>query len=211
MQHKTHITITLVLLLSIALAWGCKPARAHTPNPIACLIAWQEAPVGSKWTALQRCKRMQHLHILAHVCALPRPMIPYARVKGLPASYAQRRNISVLLGVARRLHSSRKVMIAAVATATQESSIRELPYGHGTSLGPFQLISDHGPAYLRQRIGFSSYWFLPKAINIAYHKPYLTIGETSQAVQRSAYPHAYDQWVDEARRTVRTYLGYCPR
>lgn len=124
-------------------------------------------------------------------------------VKHRPADRHQRLMIGTIIEACDTLSVSPKVRVAAITTATQESSIRNLRGGHGTSVGLFQIINIHGPFEQRHNPTWSALWFCYRAKNVDYHRPGLSVGALSQAVQRSAYPHAYDQWVGEARRTVR--------
>lgn len=63
------IGLTIGLLLGFFVI-GPAVAEAHTPRPIACQIAWQQAPVGEKWTAKQRCIAAQRRHVNMHATAI---------------------------------------------------------------------------------------------------------------------------------------------
>ena len=149
-------------------------------------------------------------HIIAHICAQPvRPLIPArVTVKHRAATLKQRRNLTVALNYARGMRAPYTHRVALVAAITQESSANNLPYGSGTSVGVLQLIDSHGTVAWRMVIANSVGWFLRGARKI---DPYgrRAPGALAQAVQRSAHPTAYNQWVSEAADTVAIYQGPC--
>lgn len=204
-RTRKIIGLALVgLALLVALLLAPSIADAHPPDPKACVIAWQQAPAGSKWTARQRCLAAQ----LRHRCQTHPRLVPAtARVKGQRVDREQRRVIGWLVqtGVARNL--PRVFVLSAIATTTQEASAREIGYGHGTSVGPFQLISDHGTAAQRETIEFSGNWFYSGAWK-SYRRGMGPV-ELSHAVQRSRYPTAVAKWIPEANRTLIATLGSC--
>jgi hypothetical protein len=125
-------------------------------------------------------------------------------VKYVRADHHQREMIARVLSVCDRLGGSRKVLIASIATITQESGATNLAGGHGTSVGLFQIIDIHVHGVDRRRNPeWAAWWFCSRAINVDYHRRGLTVAQLSQAVQRSAYPSAYGLWTREAVRTYR--------
>lgn len=59
----------IILAFTVGLGFGLlltDTAEAHTPQPIACQIAWKAAPVGGKWQARQRCVAAQKSHVREH-------------------------------------------------------------------------------------------------------------------------------------------------
>lgn len=147
----------------------------------------------------------------AHTSTCP-TIRPPMTVKYRAATLHQRRMATRILNVGRRHRASWKVHLSAIVAATQESAIRNIPYGHGTSVGLFQLIDVHEPSTPgTQRLNpeWVSHWYYTRAINIAYHRPSLTAPQIAQAVQRSAYPRAYERWLAEAKRTYKRYAVTC--
>lgn len=203
------LMFTIMGILSIT----SPEAQGHRPNPSRCQAVSQQAPPGFRYRALQQCLGYVKQHQIDHVCQLPmRPLIgTRVTVKGRKATRHQRRVLTTILNIGRAWRVEPKVQIAAVATTTQEASAMELRYGHGTSVGPMQLISMHGTFEQRVRADFSARWFFRRAINVNHHHPYLSVNDLSQRVQKSAHPNAYARWVPEARRTYRTFLGPCRR
>jgi len=82
--------------------------------------------------------------------------------------------------------------IIAVATAIQESSLRNLPDGPDDSIGLFQQRPSQGwgsPAQLRDP-AYAAGKFYDKLLTIANWQQ-MPLGEAAQAVQRSRYPDKY--------------------
>jgi hypothetical protein len=112
----------------------------------------------------------------------------------------QSENASLIAGVAAGRGLAPRAVSIALATAFQESKIRNLDYGDLDSLGLFQQRPSAG-------------WGTPEEIMDPYYaanKFYdameqvpdwagQDIGDVAQEVQRSAFPDAYDQHVARAR------------
>ena len=206
----------LAALLAVLAAWP-EQARAHTVTKAACR-AWAThhaqshgLPTLEHWRRdFWRCLVWARRHNLRHQCALPwRPTVRGVTVKGQPADIGQRRVLTRSLNVGRRQHANTTAQVALVAAITQESSAHNLPYGHGSSVGVLQLIDIHGSVAWRMVIENSAGWFVRGARQVQRGWPGIGPGQLAQAVQRSAYPSAYNQWVPESRRTYRRYLGPC--
>lgn len=180
-------------------------ATAHTPNPLACQ--------GKTTQEGAQCRKQQQAHLLQHTCSKPRPGLSASHritVKRFPATRHQRRVLTRALAEARRKNTHPNVTIALVAAITQESAAKNLADGHGTSVGVLQLINIHGSVAWRLQIENSVGWFLRGANRTKGHKT-TAPGTLAQQVQRSGHPKAYDQWVSEAKRTVRIWNGPCPK
>jgi hypothetical protein len=215
-KHVSTILSMLIAALIIALAFATldpPAAQGHVAKASSCDLVWQAADVGEKWPAKQRClAAVQRHNCVTH----GRPVPGSVTVKGEPlrrggsAHWRNQREVIewiVVEGIRRNL--PQKVVVSAIATTTQESSARELDHGHGTSLGPFQLINLHGPAAQRRSIEFSGTWYYNGAIRTYRRNPSLSVVELSHAVQRSAHPTAVARWIPEARRTLGLVLGPC--
>lgn len=210
-----HVRKNLCSLLAIggaaALAWltAAPPAQAHVIRPSVCDRAWQQAPAGQKWERKARCLRILRKHRIDHACQ-PKRVVPRSvKVKGERADRGQRHVLGWILHEGRRRHLRRVAVLAAIVATTQEASARELRHGHGSSLGPFQLIDIHGSAAQRISVEFSGNWFYNGAVKVLRDQPSIGPAQLAQAVERSAYPSAYNQWLPEARRTLRAYQGLC--
>lgn len=147
---------------------------------------------------------------IKQVCPLLKPGSAY--VGKSSATRQQRHVINVMLRESTKQRATFRVQVSILAAAMQESGARELPYGHGTSVGPLQLISIHGPARLRIRADFSSRWYLPQAIRI--DRSAGTVAEIAVRVQRPADRKGYmrsinKNWKSSALLNVRNYRKAC--
>ena len=210
---KRLSTILSMLIAALIVAFAATNAHAHVAKASACDRVWQAAPPGHKWAAKQRCLAA----VKRHNCVTHgRPVPGTVTVKGEQLRRGgsvhwrnQREVIEWIVVEGLRRNLPYPVVLSAIATTTQESSARELDYGHGTSVGPFQLIDSHGTAAQRRTIAFSGTWYYNGAIRTYRRNPNLSIIELSHAVQRSAHPTAAARWIPEARRTLGLVLGSC--
>lgn len=213
-KHVSSILSILIAVLIAALAMQTT-ANAHVAKASACDRVWQLAEVGDKWAAKQRCLAAVKRHnCVTHGRPVPGAVTvkgePLRRGRGGSPHWRNQREVIewiVVEGIRRDLPYP--VVLSALITTTQESSARELDHGHGTSVGPFQLISDHGSAAERQSIEFSGTWYYNGAIRTYRARPHLSVVELSHAVQRSAHPDAVRAWIRESTRTLGLVLGPC--
>jgi LysM repeat protein len=117
-----------------------------------------------------------------------------------------RRNARVIVQVGRSAGVSDYGLVIALATAAQESTLRNLDWGDRDSIGLFQQRPSQGwgqPAQLNDPV-YASRAFFGGAVNpnpgatrglldIAGWKS-MTVTQAAQAVQYSAYPDAYAKW-----------------
>ncbi|GAB3576741.1 hypothetical protein GCM10027445_41370 [Amycolatopsis endophytica] len=120
----------------------------------------------------------------------------------------QARNSATIAAVGRRLGMPDHAVTVALATAMQESGLRNLPGGDRDSAGLFQQRPSQGwgtyeqvtdPLYaaaafyerLRDQPGWAE----------------LTVTQAAQLVQRSALPEAYARWEPEARAAAVALTG----
>ena len=116
---------------------------------------------------------------------LPDEQIPHART--IVA-------IGVNLGVPER------GQVVALATAIQESRLRNLAYGDRDSLGLFQQRPSQGwgtPAQIRDP-AYASRKFYEGLLMVSGWQQ-MTVTQAAQAVQRSGFPEAYQRWSDFAQ------------
>jgi hypothetical protein len=137
-------------------------------------------------------------------------------VKHVKASQAQINNINTILQVGDDMRVGTFIEVSAIAAATQESSIINLAGGDRDSVGVFQQRNfdtwTHGGTRDRRNVADAArsyYEVARQKYEQSRHDPgaNLTEGELAQAVQVSAFPDAYNQWVKEARHTVAEYHG----
>jgi LysM repeat protein len=120
-------------------------------------------------------------------------------------------NAATIVAVGRSLGVSDYGLVIALATAMQESSLRNIDYGHLDSVGLFQQRPSAGwgsvsqltdPAYAA-RLFYGGPTNPNKGrtrglLDIAGWQS-LTVTQAAQKVQKSAYPNAYAKWEESAR------------
>lgn len=136
-----------------------------------------------------------------------------ATVKGHTTSIdpEQARNAAIIAGVSVRMGLKPRAGSIALATAYQESGIRNLDYGHADSLGLFQQRPSKGWGTKEQVMDpwYSSATFYKAMVKVKNWET-RNIGDVAQAVQRSAFPDAYDKHVDNARALASALTGQTP-
>lgn len=136
-----------------------------------------------------------------------------ATVKGATATIdpEQARNAAIISGVSVKRGLKPRAASIALATAFQESDIRNLDYGHADSLGLFQQRPSQGWGTAEQ---VTDPWYSSKAFYKALVKvkkwQTRDLNDVAQAVQRSAYPEAYRKHVDRARILASSLTGQTP-
>jgi hypothetical protein len=122
---------------------------------------------------------------------------------------AQVANARIIVGVSHQLRLPPRAAVIAVATARQESGLRNLPYGDRDSLGLFQQRPSTGwgtPAQILDPI-YASRSFYSQLVQLpGWQQLPLTVA--AQAVQRSAFPNAYAPWELLATRVVAGLTGH---
>ena len=115
-------------------------------------------------------------------------------------------NAKIIIGVGTSLGVSDYGLVIALATAMQESSLRNLDHGDRDSLGLFQQRPSTGwgtPAQVTDRVHSSKLFFGgPTAPNRGITRGLLdipgwqsmTVTQAAQAVQISGHPDAYAKW-----------------
>lgn len=115
----------------------------------------------------------------------------------------QRRNAATIIAVARQLDAPPRAWVVAVATAMQESTLRNINYGDRDSLGLFQQRPSQGwgsPAQVLDPV-YSTSIFIQRLLEIPGWDE-LPVTVAAQAVQRSAFPDAYAKWEGLAAELV---------
>ena len=132
-------------------------------------------------------------------------------VKGVRADRQQRRTAALMLRTSRRMRVPYRVRVAMIAAATQESGIRPLSHGHGSSVGPLQLISLHGDVRERRDPEFSAGWFLRGAMRIYRVGDRIAVlaYRVQRPADRSGYILMLTRYQPEAMRTVTMDALWC--
>jgi hypothetical protein len=128
---------------------------------------------------------------------------------GLSTEQAENAAIIAAVGVRRGL-PARAVSIA-LATAYQESKIRNLDHGDRDSLGIFQQRPSMGwgtPEQLQDPY-YATHAFYDQLEKIDGYRQ-MRITEAAQAVQRSGFPEAYEDHAEDARALASALTGYSP-
>ncbi len=211
-MRKLPVLLVVLLIAILNFAMLAKPAAAHSFPRGVCMQIWEQAPPGTKYKKLTACRRYVITHQIAHTCQKPRPLLPRTiTVKHVRATKTQRQVLTTALNAARPRAMRFKTYVALVAGITQESTAYNNPGGHGSSVGILQLIDSHGTVAWRLYIPNSVNWFLNGVLPDDRAHPYLSVNDLVQRQQGSGHPTAYAQWVSEATRTVRAFLGPCKR
>ncbi|MFD1829874.1 C40 family peptidase [Streptomyces desertarenae] len=117
------------------------------------------------------------------------------RVEGLDLPGEQIPHAQTIVATGISLQVPRRGQIVALATALQESRLRNLNYGDRDSLGLFQQRPSQGwgtaeqirdPVYASER-------FYTALVRVSGWQQ-MTVTQAAQAVQKSGYPDAYAQW-----------------
>jgi hypothetical protein len=144
---------------------------------------------------------------------LPDPEGCSARLAGrqvdLTTEQAENATLISAIGVSRGL-PARAVSIA-LATAYQESKIRNLTHGDRDSLGLFQQRPSQGWGTTSQVRDpyYATNAFFDALEKIPEYKT-MRITEAAQRVQRSGFPEAYEDHAPDARTLASVLTGYSP-
>ena len=110
-------------------------------------------------------------------------------------SEEQRRNAAAIVATARDLGAPPRAGLVALATAMQESTLRNLNYGDRDSLGLFQQRPSQGwgsPGQVTDPV-YATTQFIKHLLAIPGWEA-LPVTVAAQTVQRSAFPQAYAKW-----------------
>ncbi|MER6007954.1 C40 family peptidase [Nonomuraea angiospora] len=122
----------------------------------------------------------------------------------------QQAHAALIVQVAMERDLPARAAVIAVATALQESQLRNLRYGHLDSLGLFQQRPSQGWGTPEQVLDprYAIGAFYDRLVTVPRWEQ-LPLTRTAQAVQRSGRPDAYAQWEPLAQRTVDALAGSC--
>lgn len=121
----------------------------------------------------------------------------------------QAENAALLTAVALRRGLPARAATIAIATALQESGLRNLDHGHLDSLGLFQQRPSQGwgtAEQVRDPVHATNA-FYDALVKVDGYQD-MPITEAAQAVQRSAFPDAYAQHEARARAWASALTGY---
>ncbi|MDN5795872.1 MAG: NlpC/P60 family protein [Intrasporangium sp.] len=132
--------------------------------------------------------------------------ISAAALPGLTTEQAA--NARIIVAVGRELEVPAYGWVIAVATAMQESTLRNLPYGDRDRVGLFQQRAAWGttaermdPATAARMFYTGGHGGQPGLMQIPGFE-HMPLTDAAQAVQRSAFPDAYAKWQPLATQVV---------
>jgi hypothetical protein len=129
-------------------------------------------------------------------------------VSDFPLTPEQADNAATIAGVGSKLGMPDHAVTVAIATALQESGLRNLAHGDRDSLGLFQQRPSQGwgtPAQISDPVYAATAFY--QRLRQQPNWTNLEVTEAAQLVQRSAAPQAYAQWESTARATAAALTG----
>ncbi|WP_157254886.1 C40 family peptidase [Nonomuraea typhae] len=122
----------------------------------------------------------------------------------------QQTHAALIVQIAMERGLPARAAVIAVATALQESKVRNLTYGHLDSLGLFQQRPSQGWGTREQVLDprYATGTFYDRLVKVKRWEQ-LPLTQAAQAVQLSGYPNAYAQWEALAQRVVDALAGTC--
>jgi len=138
----------------------------------------------------------------------PECVVPAADGTNLELSAVNLQHASTINAVGLAKKMTPRARIIAIATAYQESSLRNLPNGDRDSVGLFQQRPSQGWGTVEQIKDpiYSAGIFYDRLMDVP-HWDTLPLTEAAQAVQYSGFPDAYAKWEDEATTLVNALSG----
>jgi hypothetical protein len=133
-----------------------------------------------------------------------------SRVSPADLTPEQRQNANVIVSTARSLNAPPRAWVIALATAMQESNLRNIPFGDRDSEGLFQQRPSQGwgtPAEVSDPVHATTA-FIQRLLAVPGWDS-MALTDAAQIVQRTAFPDAYRQWEGLATQLV-TQLGQVP-
>jgi hypothetical protein len=118
---------------------------------------------------------------------------------------------ALISGVSVKRELEPRAASIALATAYQESGIRNLDYGHADSLGLFQQRPSQGWGTEAEILDptYAINAFYDALVEVEDYEA-MRITEAAQEVQRSGFPEAYEQHAAGARALASALTGYSP-
>jgi hypothetical protein len=142
---------------------------------------------------------------------LPNPEGCTAQVSGLTVdlSTEQAENASIIAAVGVRRAMPARAVSIALATAFQESKLRNLDHGDRDSLGLFQQRPSQGWGSSSQITDpyYAANKFYDELQKVDGYQT-MRITEAAQKVQRSGFPEAYEEHAPDARALASALTGY---
>lgn len=125
---------------------------------------------------------------------------------GVKLAGEQLRNAETIYTIAKQRGLSDRDAMLGLACAMQESQLKNISYGDRDSLGLFQQRASWGTATQRTTPSYAAGKFFETLAKIG-NRDSMRETQAIQAVQRSAFPDAYQKWVPMATAVVRVLTG----
>ena len=188
--------------------WQARRQRSWVPRVLASLLSFVMLGAGLVLAALLLAVGSGGASFASQAgCARYTGIAPAAAFSSgadLALSEEQLRNGGTIVGVGERLGVPIRGWMIAIATALQESGLRNLNYGDRDSLGLFQQRPSQGwgtPAQILDPEYAAGEFYRRLLLVPGWESMRLTLA--AQAVQRSAFPFAYARWEQLADAFVR--------
>nr|WP_206067259.1 NlpC/P60 family protein [Nonomuraea sp. FMUSA5-5] len=144
--------------------------------------------------------------VCAYVGKDPKSPLPHKHVDSVPLTSKQAANARIIIDTANALGLPRRAAVIALATALQESSLRNDTVGdRGRAFGLFQQHPEYGwgtrTQVTNQHYATQTFFSRLKKIREWETKPLTAV---AQAVQRSAHPNAYAKHETRAQALIST-------
>ena len=120
---------------------------------------------------------------------------------GVKLSDEQAKNAAIIASVGKKMGMSKKDIQVAIATAMQESQLKNINYGDRDSLGLFQQRANWGSAQERTNPEAAATKFFEK-LKAKPNRESQSVAKLAQSVQISAFPDAYAKWESMAGELV---------
>lgn len=136
-------------------------------------------------------------------CGVPDDTSPLTSTGDGDATDEQRGNAAIIVTVGRQMQVPERGLWVALATAMQESGLRNVNYGDRDSLGLFQQRPSQGwgsPAQVTDP-PFAATQFFSRLLAVPGWLE-MPLWKAAQTVQRSAFPTAYSKWEQFAARLL---------
>lgn len=186
------VVLTPLLLSGTAMVMASSSEAATTASFSGCLTGLDTAEVTKEVTKLLDGASGKDIHIQG--LDLPAEQIP---------------NAQTIVATGLSLDVPKKGQIVAIATAMQESRLRNLNSGDRDSLGLFQQRPSQGwgtPEQIRDpRYAARKFYAGLKKVR-GWEQ--MRVTDAAQKVQRSAFPEAYEKWADESEVLTRALVGH---
>lgn len=126
-------------------------------------------------------------------------------------SAEQARNASIIVGASIERGLPERAAVVALATAYQESDLRNLDYGDRDSLGLFQQRPSYGWGTEEQIMDpwYSSHRFYEELVKFTDWES-VDVNDMAQKVQRSGFPEAYRKHEAKATAVAAALRGSAP-